>query len=280
MSNIPNILSQEQVEHYHEYGFIACVDVMSEDEATAYKQKLEQAERDHPEHINPGKRNNAHLCFGFLDEIAHHPRIVGAAQDLIGANISLWASVLFIKEPSSPHYVSWHQDATYMGMSSNNFVTPWLALTPSNRNTGCMSMIPGSHKQHIRQHEDTYGEDNILTRGQRVSQVDESTAVDLILRPGQMSLHHAEIIHGSQPNQSDQRRIGFALQSYMPPEVRQELGDNYWLDIQGENQRGPNSVSLTRPTHDADQQAVAQRDKVDENLAAILYHGAKQRREY
>ena len=78
-----------------------------------------------------------------------------------------------------------------------------------------MSMIPGSHRNSIVEHDDTFGKDNILTRGQVVKDVDESKAVDLIMRPGQMSLHHGEIVHGSQPNQSNQRRVGFALQSYM-----------------------------------------------------------------
>ena len=277
---MPKVLTSSQIDEYNEQGFVACVDVMSEDEADSYRQRLEQAERDHYPHINPEKRNNAHLCFTFLDELAHHPRIVGAAEDLIGPDISLWASVLFIKEPSSPHFVSWHQDATYMGMSNNDFVTPWLALTPSNRETGCMSMIPGSHNGHIRQHIDTFGEQNILTRGQQVADVNDAGAVDLILRPGQMSLHHGEVIHGSQPNRSQQRRIGFALQSYMRPDVMQVVGDNYWLDIQGNNERGPDSVSLSRPQTDASQESVTLRNKVDENLAGILYQGAERRRAY
>ena len=143
-----------------------------------------------------------------------------------------------------------------------------------------MSMIPGSHKHHIRAHHDKYGEDNILTRGQEVEGVDESTAVDLILRPGQMSLHHAEVIHGSRPNTSAQRRIGFALQAFMRPDVMQLKGENYWLDIQGENDRGPLSVSLARPSGDAHPDATRLRDKVDENLQSILYGGAEQRRAY
>ena len=277
---MPKILTTTQVEQFQERGFVDCVDVMSEDEANSYLLKLEQAERDHSEHINAEKRNNAHLCFTFLDELAFHPRIIGAVEDLLGPDFALWASVLFIKEPSSPHFVSWHQDATYMGMSNHDFVTPWLALSPSNIKTGCMSMIPGSHKSHIQPHADTFADDNILTRGQQVESVDETTAVDLILKPGQMSLHHAEVIHGSKPNQSDTRRVGFALQSYMRPDVMQLMGDNYWLDIQGTNDRGQKSISLSRPTADVTLENIKMRNIVDQNLAEILYHGAKKRRQY
>ncbi|MEM7294178.1 MAG: phytanoyl-CoA dioxygenase family protein, partial [Pseudomonadota bacterium] len=202
-----------------------------------------------------------------------------AVQDLIGDNIGLWGSVLFIKEPESRGYVSWHQDATYMGIEPHNFVTAWIALTPSNLTNGCMSMIPGSHRDAIRKHEDTFDENNILTRGQAVQDVDESTAVDLILRPGQMSLHHCRTVHGSRPNTSEDRRIGYVLQGYMPAESRQVLGENYWLQARGENPRGE-ATMLHRPTHDMDPKGIESRRLANENWADILYRGADKKRAY
>ncbi len=142
-----------------------------------------------------------------------------------------------------------------------------------------MSMIPGSHKEHIRTHEDTFAEDNILTRGQVVRDADESKAVNLILRPGQMSLHHAEIIHGSQQNNSDTRRIGFAMQSFMPPDVHQLVGKNLWLSVRGSNPR-LNSQELHRPRFDLDPIAATDRELADDNLADLLYRGAEQKRAY
>jgi non-heme Fe2+,alpha-ketoglutarate-dependent halogenase len=276
---MPKFLSKQQVDLYHEQGYISPIDVMSEEEALSYKQRLEQAEHDYPDQINPENRNNPHLAFAFLDELVHHPLIVDAVEDLIGPNISLWGSVLFIKEPQSSGFVSWHQDATYMGIKPHEYVTPWLALTPSNRESGCMSMIPGSHAGHIREHEETFADDNILTRGQRVNNIDESKAVDLILRPGQMSLHHAEIVHGSQPNRSNDRRIGFAIQAYMPPLARQVLGENYWLKIRGKQLPG-DCIALQRPRFDMDPEGVERRRLVNNNWASILYQGADQKRSY
>ena len=276
---MPKVLTQQQIDQYHDVGYISPIDVMSEGKSANYLQKLESAEREHPNEINAQNRNNGHLSFSFLDELVHHPIIVGAVEDLIGVNISLWGSVLFIKDPQTKGFVSWHQDATYMGLKPHDFVTPWLALTDSNRENGCMSMIPGSHKNHIRSHQDTFDEDNILTRGQQVENVDDSTAVDLVLRAGQMSLHHAEIIHGSQPNHSNRRRVGYAMQGFMPPHVRQEMGKNYWLDIQGDNSRN-DSISLSRPSVDLDSTGVENRRLVNENWADILYHGASQKRKY
>jgi non-heme Fe2+,alpha-ketoglutarate-dependent halogenase len=94
---MPKILTQKQIKRYQEEGFISPIDVMSEDEALSYKQRLEAVEDGYPDEINPENRNNAHLSFIFLDELVHHPLIVDAVEDLIGENISLWGSVLFIK---------------------------------------------------------------------------------------------------------------------------------------------------------------------------------------
>lgn len=273
------VLSQQQIDQYHEQGFISPVDVMPEEEALEYAQRLQTAELEYPDELNAENRNNPHLAFKFLDELAHHQLILDTVEDLIGPAFSLWGTVLFIKEPQTSHFVSWHQDATYAGLAPHNYVTPWLALTPSNLKTGCMSMIPGSHKDTIQPHEETFHEDNILTRGQEIQAVDESIATDLILRPGQMSLHHATVIHGSQPNRSRQRRVGFAMQAYVPAGGRQNLGENYWLPMRGDCLQS-DFTGLKRPACDMDPNGVSERQKANINWANILYQGAHQKRAY
>ena len=56
-------------------------------------------------------------------------------------------------------------------------------------------------------HEDTYHEDNMLTRGQAIRGIDPSRAVYMPLRAGEMSLHNYCLAHGSGPNVSADRRI-------------------------------------------------------------------------
>jgi non-heme Fe2+,alpha-ketoglutarate-dependent halogenase len=277
---MPKVLTKEQIEQYHDEGFISPLRVISEADALSIKTQLEEVEAQYPEEINAESRNNLHLSFAFLDALAHNTTIVDAMEDLIGPDIALWASVMFIKEPSSKQYVSWHQDATYMGLNSVDFPTPWIALSPSNIETGCMTMISGSHKSEIRKHEDTYAENNILTRGQVIPNVDENKAVDLILRPGEMSIHHGAIIHGSQPNNSDQRRIGFSLQSYISPEIRQVVGRNIWTHIRGKARHDIDGLTLERPKYNMDPITVSQRKIAEENLSDILYKGAKLKRKY
>lgn len=277
---MPKLLSTQQVKQFHDDGYLSPIDIMSEEEAQHYREQLEAAESDYPQIIHGKNRNNAHLAFKFLDELAFHPHILDVVEDLIGPDFSLWETVLFTKEPNSPGFVSWHQDATYMGMNRNDFVTPWIALTHSNRETGCLTMIPGSHHQHIVPHEDTFGEHNILTRGQQIPDVDISKGVDLILRPGQMSIHHGEVVHGSQPNRSQQRRIGFALQSFMNHQTRQTIGRNEWLHARGKPREDEETVFFHRPRYDLDPVSLADREAANHNMAEILYHGASQRREY
>jgi hypothetical protein len=277
---MPRVLTKLQIEQYHDQGFISPIRVISEQEALSIKDELEQVEKEFPEEINSESRNNLHLSFAFLDALAHNKIIVDAIEDLIGPDISLWASVMFIKEPSSKQYVSWHQDATYMGLDSLDFPTPWIALSPSNIETGCMTMIAGSHKTKIQNHEDTFAENNILTRGQVIQDVDESKAVDLILQPGEMSIHHGAVIHGSQPNNSNQRRIGFSLQSYMPNNVKQIVGRNLWTHVRGQKRQDDDGMLLDRPRFNMDPNTVAQRKIANENLSEILYKGAKEKRNY
>lgn len=274
------ILTRQQIEQYHDEGFISPVRVISEAEAFSIKAELEEVEANFPDEINAESRNNLHLSFTFLDALAHHPTIVDAMEDLIGPDIALWASVMFIKEPATKNYVSWHQDATYMGLNSNDFPTPWIALSPSNKETGCMTMISGSHKSSIQNHEDTFAENNILTRGQVIKNIDESKGVDLILEPGEMSIHHGAIIHGSKPNKSNQRRIGFSLQSYIPPSIQQVVGRNIWTHIRGQKRQDEDGITLERPKHNMDPITVVQRKVANENLSEILYKGAKIKRNY
>jgi len=267
-------LSTEQIDQYERDGFVFPIDVMSGGEAAELRARFEKAEHDHPEALHPEHRNNAHLVFEFLADAAKHPAVVGSVRSIVGDDILLSTSVLFIKEPGTGGFVSWHQDARYMGLEPHDFVTAWLAISPSNADTGCMVAIPGSHRDPLRQHVDTYGEENILTRGQNIDGVDESLAVPFELRPGQMSLHHPRLIHGSAPNIGDDRRIGLALQSYLPPHVKPGSEDDAML-IAGEDRHG-HFRRAPHPVGDMSPDAVEYRAWSNANMSRILYEGADQ----
>ena len=275
-----NVLTNEQITAYERDGFLSPVTVMSPEEAGEFRSALEDAEARWPEAFEGSGRNNAHLNFKFLDELVHDSRIVDAVADLIGPNLLAYGTVLFIKDPNTPGFVSWHQDATYMGLTPyTEATTVWLALSQSNKETGCMRMVPGSHKDGIRAHVDTFGETNILTRGQDIQDVDESNIVDLELEPGQISFHHMAVIHGSQPNLREERRIGFVIQCYMKPEMKQKIKPVYAQHVRGEDPY-KNFLETPRASGNMVAEDVARRDHCNEIWSDILYHGAEKRRDY
>ena len=176
-------LSDSEVLFYKENGYLSPVDVFSREEAARFRSLLEQAEAKWPQALKGAARNNAHCNFTFLDEITHDKRLLDAVEDLVGPDIMCCATVLFIKEANDPGYVSWHQDGKYMGLEPNNGVTAWVALSESNETSGCMQVIPGSHRDGMRDHNDTFADQNILTRGQEAQGVDNSKAVAMPLKP-------------------------------------------------------------------------------------------------
>ncbi len=252
---------------------------MPSDEAQRHRDALEDAERRWPDALAGQGRNNAHLVLKNLDDLVHDRRILDPVGDLIGKDIIAYATVLFIKEPETPGFVSWHQDGTYMGLQPMTGVSVWLALSPSNLDTGCMKMIPGSHKSGILPHDDTYGETNILTRGQQVAGVNENTAVDLILKPGQMSLHSMLVVHGSEPNLSTERRIGFVIQPYQSPDVHQKLTMPYGQLVRGSD-TAENYLDTPRASGNMIAADVKRWQHANNIYADTLYHGAKKRRDF
>jgi hypothetical protein len=272
-------LSDDEISRYHKDGVVAPITVMPASVAKELRRRLESAESSFPQFIGPKKRNNAHYLLACLDEIVHHEEILDAVECLIGPDIILTNTVLFIKEPNSLHHVTYHQDATYMGLEPQDSLTAWIALTESTCENGCVRVIQGSHLLDIQQHIDTFGEDNILTRGQEIENIDEEHALDIELEPGQMSLHHARTIHGSHPNKSADRRIGIALQSFAHPSTRQVHGEDYALLVRGCDDYG-NFSKGPRPKAEVDLANVEFRDRVNARLSEILYAGAEKQRRY
>ena len=276
---MPKFLTAAQIQAYERDGFVAPLDLMSVDEAVEVRARLELVEGRYPEVFRGSGRNNTHLLFGFLDALVHDAHLLDAVEDLIGPDILAYGTVIFAKEPGDLGFVSWHQDGAYAGLDPYPGVTAWIALSPSNTMTGCIAMIPGSHRDGRQHHAETFAEGNILTRGQAIEGIDEDAAIDLILEPGQVSFHHPWVIHGSKANTGSDRRVGFAVQSYLQPRARQVLGNGYAQLVRGQDRENHFSL-LPRPSADMIESAIEARERVNAAWANILYHGAEKRRDY
>ena len=209
------------LDRFAEHGFAAPLPVMTEQAADALYQRVAAIHRDHPDQANQALRSNCHLLFPWLYDLTLDNQVLDAVETVVGPDILVWSAGFFHKQPRSESFVSWHQDSTYWGLEPPDIVTAWIALTPSLPESGCMRVVPGSHKRGQIRHTDTFSDGNLLSRGQEVNvEVDEGTAHDIALRPGEMSLHHVRLIHGSKPNRSVLPRVGFAVR-YIPTHVRQ-----------------------------------------------------------
>jgi len=219
-------LSPNQLKQYKDEGFVSPINVFSKEKAKEIRDEIELIEKEMPEELEKSGRYNAHLISPLLDGVTHNPKILDAVQSLIGENILVCGTTLFIKNPNEKGFVSYHQDAKYIGLEPHNWVTAWVAITDSNEHNGCMRMWSGSHKDNLKQHDQNFNEGNLLTRGQTINDVPKENTTPLILSSGQMSLHHPTVVHGSDLNKSNDRRIGFVIQSYIGTNVKQVLGKN------------------------------------------------------
>ena len=217
-----NLGSTPNPDVYQRDGFASPVLILSAHEANKHRTKMEAVEAEHgPLHYI----SKAHTILDFAAEAATHHAALDAVEQMIGPDIMLFDVTYIVKEPHAESFASWHQDLTYWGLSSDEQVSMWLALSPANADSGCMRMVPGSHTQGKLAHEDSADENNVLFRGQSVKDVSENDAVLCPLAPGEASFHHGWTLHASMPNQSDDRRIGLNVQ-YIAPSVRQLINKN------------------------------------------------------
>ena len=233
-------------EIYQRDGFVFPIDVLTEDKARAVRADLEAAEAelaDDAERLGLLRSYPDRLLPSF-DALIRNPRLIDAASKVLGPDLMVWSSGLFIKDANSPKIVSWHQDLTYWGLDDAEEVTCWVALSESSMASGCMRFVPGSHKMRLVPHRDTFDENNLLTRGQEVAvEVDDSDAVDVTLDTGQASMHHGHLFHASGPNTTKDRRIGAAIR-YIKPSMKQRSGDRSLVaHVSGEDRHGHFTVA-------------------------------------
>ena len=182
---MPKLLSEQQVSQYREDGYVAPVPIMSADEALSYRRRFEAYEAAQGGWYELSKGQKLYLLQTWAAELVSHPKILDAVEDVLGPDILAWGCSLFVKDAHDPGFVSWHQDATYWGLSKPDVLTAWVALSPATVEAGCMKVVPGSHKWSQIAHRDTLDKHNLLTRGQELAvEVNEDDAAYMPLDPG------------------------------------------------------------------------------------------------
>ncbi|MGH8487905.1 MAG: phytanoyl-CoA dioxygenase family protein [Gammaproteobacteria bacterium] len=206
-----NNLSRQQLSQYDRDGIVFPIKAFSVDEVSFFRSGLESIAADCGE-ASLKRFDSLHLFFNWAHRLVAHEGLLNAVEGILGDNILIDGTLVFYKPPRDTSFVSWHQDSVYSGWNLTPSTSAWIALTASHHANGCMRMIPGSHKQGLLDHANVRNDTNLLMRGERVKMaVDESQAVDVVLQPGEMSFHQSNLVHGSNPNTSDEPRIGFIV---------------------------------------------------------------------
>jgi ectoine hydroxylase-related dioxygenase (phytanoyl-CoA dioxygenase family) len=173
---------------------------------------------------NPGvgPENLGHRLLGkdpFWLRLVADPRLLDIAELFIGPHIALFASHYISKPAGTGRPVIWHQDGSYWPLEPMEVVTLWLAIDDSTPENGCMRVIPQTHHSEIAELVAREDIPNVLGSGMAEDLVEEEKAVDIVLKAGDVSVHHPNIIHGSKANTSDRRRCGLTIR-YIPTSTR------------------------------------------------------------
>ncbi len=246
-------LNESQIDQYRRDGYLCPIEVLSADEAAGHRAALEGLERDYDgklaRPVGDYLRTSTFLATDVPLRVARDPRVLDAVEAILGPDILMWSCEYFIKEAQTDKIVTWHQDLTYWGMNGTDHeVTAWVALSPATVASGCMNFVPGSHHQAIVPHEDTFAEDNLLSRGQEIAvEVDEVDAIAAELQPGRMSLHHGRLFYASGPNTTNDRRIGLVIRYIRPDTPSTGEGRDYAMLMRGADRLRTRINILTPP---------------------------------
>jgi non-heme Fe2+,alpha-ketoglutarate-dependent halogenase len=231
------LLTQEQIERYERDGILAPIALLTSEEVDRFRSAVEKMEAFAGGRLRPGQTKQLHLHHRWAYDLALHPAILDAVEDILGPNILVHDTSLFANHPHDEKYVSWHQDGYYAKLSAARFTSAWVALSESDQENGCLRVLVGSHTGEYP-HQEHPSPDNMLGTGMTVElAIDESRVRDVALRPGEISLHHGNIVHGSGRNTSDRKRIGFAIR-YVAPEVCQQAPHHAVLLARGRDDYG------------------------------------------
>lgn len=268
---MPKALTEAQVQQFRDDGYLSPVKFFEVEEALEYRAKLEAFERDHPELV--GKLDfKANLVLDWIDQMARREHVLDIIEDLVGPDILNWNATFRTKAPDGKAHAAWHQDSMYIKLKPF-LVIAWLALSPATKESGCLKVIPGSHKWDLMPHEEGTDGDSILSRAQYISEdFDDSGAIEAELKPGEACLFDHRIIHASGPNTSDDRRIGLLI-DFLPTNAIKEGPRDSAMLVRGKDDFGHFDLE-TPPVGEATEENLEQQRRALEMITATMYEGS------
>jgi phytanoyl-CoA hydroxylase len=233
---------------YDDQGYTIFRNVLDQDLIREAGDHVEWLQKKHPE-LRPEMLGHTLVPDDpFWVRLISDDRLLDIVEQFIGPNIALFASHYICKAPFSGQPVLWHQDGSYWPLDPMEVVTLWLAVDDSDSENGCMRVIPGTHKLALQEHKQNDQVESVLGTEIPVDFVDESLAVDFVLKKGDVSVHNPQIVHGSNANTSPRRRCGLTIR-YIPTTTKLLEPDKGCLfHLRGDAPAGINSY-LKRPVY-------------------------------
>jgi non-haem Fe2+, alpha-ketoglutarate-dependent halogenase len=238
-------LTQEQRSRYHQDGIVFPVQVLTPPEAIRFRNACKNLANQLGGRPRTVEVRQMHLHFPWAYDLVTHPRLLDAVEDILGPNLLVWATELFSKNPRDGAVsVRWHRDRTYMGFDPATTTTAWVALSASNAANGCMCAAPGPGRRLSN------------PQGQPENKPPApDDVVEVALQAGEMSLHDADILHGSSPNHSDQLRMGFVIR-FVTPQAQAPHGRSPVILARGHGDQSHFDI-VDPPTERSPQEALA-----------------------
>ena len=225
------ILSETQLQQFELQGFLAGLDVFSVRQCEEFRSHTEEFEHHYPDDVSWALDIKCNLLFDWVYELSTFPLLLDIVSELIGPDVLLTNSIFRIKEPLSSTHYGWHQDAARIQVNPA-FVIVYISISDATTENGCLRVIPGSNQRIEPFHLVSYAERQVA----RVSHVDESNAVDMVLRQGQVGIFDCNTIHGSSSNNSRNRRFAL-VNDYTPAAAQQSVGTGSGQLVRGLNSR-------------------------------------------
>ena len=214
-------LSAEEIDFFHEQGYLGPHAAVSPDEMAKIRQHMDTnvllREGPNPRSIVQSRHMDSKVVF----DLASHPAIIDRMASLYGPHLILWATNFFNKEPGGSE-IPWHQDLNYWPLEPIINISAWIAIDDVKIDNSCVQILPGSHKKvvpHVKSRAGmAFGEeadDNYFS---------QDKIINMELKPGEFFLFNEKLLHHSEKNRSNRRRMGMSVRVTIPiVKIKQDI---------------------------------------------------------
>jgi ectoine hydroxylase-related dioxygenase (phytanoyl-CoA dioxygenase family) len=206
-------LTTDEISQFHRLGYLGPYSVCSSEEMAAFRSRIETEVLPTTGHNVKNPLQSRHLDKRLVYDLITAPEIIGRLRGLIGDDIVVWASYFFNKEPGGAE-IPWHQDANFWPIEPPLNISIWMAIDRVDADNACVQLIPGSHRNVVPH---VPSRDGMAFREEaEPALVDERSAVDMVLEPGQFFIFNERMLHHSHANASSRRRLGLSARYTLP----------------------------------------------------------------